>query len=174
MWAACGGAQALAFLDEIGMDGPWDCPRCRDPKHPLLPMYTHIGHTGPALCGDYSKNIFERGPCNMLQVAHDPAFAGLPQEFKIMESHCGQIEYLPKGWVRVATRGSGSKTVNQCLRVKDRYIYAAQFHMEMNGTPENSRQIMGNFLKLAKEWGGYNPRGASVPAPEPISSASRE
>jgi len=27
---------------------------------------------------------------------------------------------------------------------------------------------MGNFLSLAKRWGGYNPTGKPVPAPEPI------
>ena len=47
----------------------------------------------------------------------------------------------------------------QCLRVADRYIYAAQFHIEMNGTPATSRAIMANFLRLAREWGGYNPSG---------------
>jgi hypothetical protein len=166
IWAACGGAQGLAILDDIGMKRPWDCPRCRDPKDPLLPIYTHIGHTGPAVCGDYSKNVFERGKFNVRQSARDPAFAGLPQEFEIMESHCGQIEYVPKGWLLVVTRGQGAKTKNQCLRVKDRYIYAAQFHMENEGTPDNSRTIMSNFLKLAKEWGGYNPRGKDVAAPE--------
>jgi hypothetical protein len=168
MWAACGGAQALAILDDIGMSRPWDCPRCRDPKNPLLPIYTHIGHTGPAVCGDYSKNIFERGKFKVRPVARDPVLAGLPEEFEIMESHCGQIDYVPKGWVRVVTKGAGARTVNQCLRVKDRLIYAAQFHMEMEGTPENSQKIMGNFLSLAKQWGGYNPNGKPVPEPEEI------
>jgi hypothetical protein len=168
MWGACGGGQALTFLEEIGMDRPWDCPRCRDPKNPLLPIYTHIGHSGPAVCGDYSKNIGEKGKCNMRRAARDPAFQGLTDEFQIMESHIGQIDYVPKGWTRVVTRGSGAHTMNQCLRVKDRYIYAAQFHMEMEGTPENSRVIMSNFLKLAKEWGGYNPEGKPVTPPEAL------
>lgn len=168
IWSACGGAQGLAILDDIGMKRPWDCPRCRDPKDPLLPIYTHIGHTGPAVCGDYSKNIFEKGKFNVRQVARDPVFAGLPEEFEIMESHCGQIEYLPKGWTLVVTKGSGAKTKHQCLRVKDRYIYAAQFHMENKGTPENSKKIMGNFLSLAKQWGGYNPNGKPVAEPEEI------
>jgi hypothetical protein len=173
IWSACGGAQGLAILDDIGMKRPWDCPRCRDPKNPLLPIYTHIGHTGPAVCGDYSKNIFERGKFNVRQAARDPAFAGLPREFEIMESHCGQIDYVPKGWQLVVTRGNGAKTKNQCLRVTDRYIYAAQFHMEQEGTPENSRTIMTNFLGLAKQWGGYNPRGKEVALPEPILDGTR-
>jgi hypothetical protein len=49
--------------------------------------------------------------------------------------------------------------------VVDRYIYAAQFHMETEGTPKSSIAIMTNFLRLAKEWGGYNPKGNAVPAP---------
>jgi hypothetical protein len=72
---------------------------------------------------------------------------------------------VPKGWIRVVTRGPGALTDNQCLRIADRYIYAAQFHIEMDGTPENSRRIMGNFLSLAKAWGGYNPKGTPVPGP---------
>jgi len=159
IWAACGGAQGLALLEDTGVDKEWDCPRCRDPKNPKSPIYGHIGHTGPAKCGEYHANINEIGPFNVRKVTRDPAFAGLPDEFKIMESHCGQIEYLPKGWVHVITKGEGAKTVHQCIRVKDRYIYAAQFHMESPGTPENSRTIMSNFLSLAREWGGYNPAG---------------
>ena len=176
MWTACGGAQGLAILDEVGVDKPWDCPRCRDPKNPLLPIYSHIGHTGRAVCGDYRQNVYERGKFNMLQVAQDPVFAGVPREFEIIEYHCGQIDYVPKGWTRVVTRGRGAHTVNQCLRVNDRYIYAAQFHMENEGTPENSRKIMSNFLALAREWGGYNPNGKPVPEPTPftpVGSSSR-
>jgi GMP synthase-like glutamine amidotransferase len=95
-------------------------------------------------------------------------FEGLPREFRIMESHCGQIAWAPKGWVRIATKGQGALTATQCLRVEDRYIYAAQFHIEMDGTPANSRQIMSNFLGLARKWGGYNPRGQPAPAPPRI------
>jgi hypothetical protein len=168
IWGACGGAQALAILEETGVDRPWDCPRCRDPQAPKSPVYTHIGHTGEAPCGDYSKCIGERGKFKVRRTARDPAFEGLPEAFEIMESHVGQIAWPPKGWVRVATKGPGAFTVNQCLRVENRYIYAAQFHMEMAGTPENSRRIMGNFLALAKEWGGYNPNGKPIPRPEPL------
>jgi len=56
------------------------------------------------------------------------------------------------------TRGPGALTENQCLRVRDRYIYAAQFHIEMSGTPETSRTIMRNFLDLARGWGRGVPR----------------
>ncbi len=166
IWAACGGAQGLAILSTVGVDKPWDCPHCRDPKNPKAPVYTHIGHTARKPCGDYSGCIGERGTFNVLQVADDPVFEGLPREFKIEENHCGQIEWIPPGWTLIATRGRGGKTKTQCMRVKDRYIYAAQFHMELFGkTPENSRRIMGNFLSLAKQWGGYNPEGKSVPQP---------
>jgi hypothetical protein len=168
MWGACGGAQALAILQETGVDKPWDCPRCRDPQHPKSPVYSHIGHTGDSKCGDYSKDIWERGKHKMQLVARDPAFEGLPEVFELMESHVGQIASVPEGWVRVVTRGPGALTENQCLRVGDRYIYAAQFHIEMAGTPENSRAIMANFLSLAKAWGGYNVDSRPVPAPRPL------
>jgi hypothetical protein len=170
IWASCGGAQGLAILQETGVDRPWDCPRCRDPKSPKLPVYSHIGHTGPSPCGDYTKCIAERGRFKMQRVAQDPVFRGLPDVFEAMESHVGQIAYVPPGWVRVVANGPGALTENQCLRLKDRYVYAAQFHVEMAGTPENSRTIMGNFLRLARDWGGYNPRGKPVPLPEPIAS----
>ena len=92
----------------------------------------------------------------------DPVFAGLPREFRVMESHCGQIEWPPKGWELTVTAGPDAKTQIQCLRLRGRYIYAAQFHIEMDGTRETSRQIMSNFLALAQSWGGYNPRGRPV------------
>jgi hypothetical protein len=170
MWASCGGAQGLAILAEQGTDKPWDCPHCRDPKSPKSPIYTHIGHTAKKPCGDYSACIFERGPHNILQTTDDPAFAGLPREFRAVESHCGQIEWAPKGWTLIATAGKDSLTKTQCLRVKDRYIYAAQFHIEMDGTPESARVIMGNFLRLAREWGGYNPDGKPVAEPKPFAT----
>lgn len=159
MWASCGGAQGLAILAETGVDKLWDCPHCREPLRPRTPIYTHIGHTAQKPCGDYSSCVFERGPHWIQQVGTDPVFKGLPREFQAMESHCGQIEWPPKGWTLTATAGQGTKTKIQCLRVKDRCIYAAQFHIEMAGTPETSRRIMANFLELAKAWGGYNPKG---------------
>ena len=82
----------------------------------------------------------------------DAAFRGLSEEFRVMESHCGQIEYLPKGWELIATAGPGTQTKTQCMRVQGECIYAAQFHIELDGTPEVSRRIMGNFLELAKKW----------------------
>jgi hypothetical protein len=167
MWASCGGAQGLAILAETGAGKPWDCPHCRDPKNPRTPIYTHIGHTAVRPCGDYSACRFERGPHNILQLADDPVFTGLPREFRSMESHCGQIEWPPKGWLLLATAGAGSLTKTQCLRRQDRPIYAAQFHIEMNGTPESSRQIMSNFLKLAHSWGGYNPQAKPLAPPTP-------
>jgi hypothetical protein len=152
IWASCGGAQGLAILATVGADKPWDCPHCRDPRNPKTPIYTHIGHTGAKPCGDYSSCIFERGPYAVRQIDHDPVFKGLPDPFQAMESHCGQIEWPPPGWELIATSGPGTKTRSQCLKVKDRCIYAAQFHIEMEGTPETSRQIMANFLELAKRW----------------------
>jgi hypothetical protein len=150
------------------VDQPWDCPRCRDPQNPKLPVYTHIGHTGEAPCGDYSKNLGERGKYEVRIVARDPVFQGLPELFETMEAHVGQIAYVPDGWVRVVTKGPKGLTENQCVRVADRYIYAAQFHMELPGTPEPSRKIMSNFLRVSKRWGGYNPQGEAIAAPQPI------
>ena len=155
IWASCGGAQGLAILATVGVDKAWDCPHCRDPLNPKVPIYTHIGHTGKTPCGDYSACLFERGPHAVQQVTRDPAFRGLPEEFKVMESHCGQIEWSPPGWDLIVTAGPGTQTKSQCLRVKGRPIYAAQFHIEMAGTPEVSRQIASNFLGIAKEWGGH-------------------
>lgn len=160
MWASCGGAQGLAILAETGVEKPWDCPHCRDPKHPKTPIYTHIGHTGQRPCGDYSACLFERGPHWVRAVTDDAVFRNLPREFQVMESHCGQIEWPPNGWSLIATAGRDSKTRTQCIRMDDRPIYAAQFHIEMDGTPAASRQIMSNFLGVAREWGGYGQRGA--------------
>jgi len=152
LWASCGGAQGLAILAETGVENPWDCPHCRDPKNPKTPIYSHIGHTAQRPCGDYSGCIFERGPHWVRALTDDPVFRNLPREFQVMESHCGQIEWPPKGWSLIATAGQGSKTKTQCIRLDNCPIYAAQFHIEMDGTPEASKQIMSNFLAAAKAW----------------------
>lgn len=151
MWASCGGAQGLAILAETGVDTPWDCPQCRDPANPRLPIYTHIAGSKPTRCGDYSGCVFERGPFMIHQLSPDPVFRGLACDFLAMESHCGQIEWAPKGWEWIATCGEGGKTKTQCLRVMDRPIYAAQFHIEMEGAPESSVRIMKNFLDLCRD-----------------------
>jgi hypothetical protein len=171
IWASCGGAQGLAILAEHGVTTSWDCPHCRDPKNPKTPIYGHIGHTSAKPCGDYSGCRFEKGPFNILQSAQDPAFTGLPREFRAMESHCGQIEWAPKGWTLLATAGQGTLTKIQCIRKNDRPIYAAQFHIEMAGTPATSRKIMANFLLLATKWGGINPQARTLTPPESLSAS---
>ncbi len=153
IWASCGGAQALAILAETGTAREWDCPHCRDPRAPKLPIYTHIGHTVEGKsCGDYSACIFEKGPHHVRKVGSMSVFEGLPEEFKVMESHCGQISWPPKNWELIATAGSDSLTQVQCIKRIGLPIYAAQFHIEMSGTPESSRVIMGNFLREAEAW----------------------
>jgi GMP synthase-like glutamine amidotransferase len=87
-----------------------------------------------------------------VKVEDDVVFRGLPDAFQVMESHCGQLEWPPAGWSLIATAGAGTLTKTQCLRRDGLPIYAAQFHIEMAGTPENSRRIMSNFLTLAKKW----------------------
>ncbi len=150
MWASCGGAQGLAILATAGVDQPWDCPHCRNPEHPLLPVYTHIGHTGRKECGDYSSCIFERGAYKIKKLKNDVVFNTLPEEFQAMESHCGQIEFIPAGWELIATAGTGTTTKMQCMKLANYPIYAAQFHIEMSGTPDVSREIMKNFLSLVE------------------------
>lgn len=173
MWGACGGAQIFAILEETGVDQPWDCPRCRDPENPLLPVYSHIGHTGVVPCGDYSQNIGERGLFKVQVVADDPVLKGLPRIFEIYESHIGQIDYVPQGWTRVVTKGPGGHTVNQVLRTVEAPIYSAQFHCETYAqTKEASVRIMRNFLRIAKEWGGFNPDAAPLEPPDPLPEAT--
>ncbi len=152
IWAACGGAQGLAILSEHGVDSEWDCPHCRDPKNPKTPIYGHIGHTASKPCGDYSACLREQGPTRIRQIGKDPVFDGLPDELTSMESHCGQIEWAPKEWRLIATAGEEAKTRVQCIRREDRPVYAAQFHMEMEGAPESSGKLMANFLKISREW----------------------
>jgi len=154
IWASCGGAQALAILSETGTQEAWDCPHCRDPRAPKLPIYTHLGHHTPGKpCGDYSGCTFEKGPTNVRVVRRDPVFAGLPDEFQVMESHCGQIAWPPRGWELIVTAGEGSVTRVQCIKRRGFPIYAAQFHIEMAGTPEASHRIMRNFLaEVERRW----------------------
>jgi hypothetical protein len=156
IWASCGGAQALAIVAENGVDHEWDCPHCRDLKNPKTPIYTHIGHMAAKKCGDYSGCVFERGLHRVAVVKPDAVFATLGGEFTVMESHCGQIAYLPRGWESLVGAGPGTLTKNQAFRRADRPIYAAQFHIEMSGAPETSNAIMANFLRIAREWGGYH------------------
>ena len=80
------------------VDRPWDCPQCRDPEDPQLPIYTHIARLRPAQV----RRLLRL--CLRAWAVHDPAAfsrPGLPSvcltEFRAMESHCGQIEWAPEG-----------------------------------------------------------------------------
>ena len=152
MWASCGGAQALAIIADSGTARAWDCPHCRDEDRPRTPIYGHIGHTGQGrlACGDYAQCTFEKGPKAIVTAATEPLFEGMPPSFQVMQSHCGQLNYAPDGWDVVAGGGEGALTRIQCLRKRGHLVYAAQFHIEMAGTPETSRQLMVNFLRLAR------------------------
>lgn len=68
----------------------------RDPQISRFRPAVDGGHSAKKACGDYSDCRFEKGPFNILQIAADAAFAGLPREFRSMESHCGQIEWAPQ------------------------------------------------------------------------------
>lgn len=156
IWGSCGGCQLLAILAETGTDRPWDCPHCRDPQTPKLPIYTHI-HCGHApgtkpKCGVYDSCEFERGPHVLQIVQADPVLAGLPAsgEFTCQESHCGQVEFVPTGWTLLATHGPGGKTKNQLIKVNDQPIYAAQFHIDMGG--DNAKILARNFLEISRQW----------------------
>ncbi len=156
IWGSCGGCQLLAILAETGTHQTWDCPHCRDTRAPKLPIYTHI-HCTPApgtrlKCGAYDTCEFERGP-HLLQIVHaDPVLAGLPTsgQFTCQESHCGQVEYLPKGWSLLVTHGPGGKTKNQLMKVDGYPIYAAQFHIDMGG--DHAKILAKNFLDVARRW----------------------
>lgn len=150
IWASCGGAQGLGILATVGVEAPWDCSHCRNPEKPLVPIYSHIGHTMQTPCGDYSGCIFEKGPYNIRKEMNDPVFAGLNDQFKSMQSHCGQLNFAPTGWDLVAVGGDGSLTRIQCIKTSGYPIYAAQFHIEMTGTLESSLTIMSNFLRVAE------------------------
>ena len=164
MWASCGGAQALGLISEYGVDRKWDCPHCPRSQGRATPLYGHIGHTAAKPCGEYSACVFERGPFQAKQVGVDPIFAGLSEEFTVMESHCGQLEWTPAGWDLVATSGAGTKTEVQCVRKTGTPIYAAQFHIEMTGAEENSKTLMRNFLTLARRWVAEGNRDTANPS----------
>lgn len=158
IWGSCGGCQLLPTLEETGVDNPWDCPHCRDPENPKLPIYTHINCTDrdnsktTTGCGTYGECGWERGPMTLREVRNDPVFAGLPEngEFVCNQSHVGQIAYLPEGWALLATHGPGGFTVNQLMTVVGHPIYAAQFHIDMGG--RHAEILIANFLNIARQW----------------------
>lgn len=156
IWGSCGGCQLLAILEATGVDQPWDCPHCRDPDHPLLPIYTHLRCTdrrdARTPCGDYSQCGMQQGPVALRRVQDDPVFDGLPADggFTCHESHCGQITILPPGWTRLATHAPGGNTVNQLMKVVGFPIYAAQFHIDAGG--EHAEILAANFLTIARRW----------------------
>ncbi len=156
IWGSCGGCQLLAILEATGVDQPWDCPHCRDPAHPLLPIYTHLRCTdrtnARTACGDYAQCGMQQGPVTLLRIEDDPVFDGLPADgrFTCREAHCGQIAFLPPGWTLLATHVPGGNTVHQLMKVAGHPIYAAQFHIDMGG--EHAEILAANFVTIALQY----------------------
>lgn len=46
-------------------------------------------------------------------------------------------------------------TKTQFIRRDDRPVCAALLYIEMDGTPEASRQTMSIFLAVVREWSGF-------------------
>jgi len=63
----------------------------------------------------------------------------------------------------VITKGRGGKTWMQCMKKRGTCIYAAQFHIELQGTPEVSRRIMSNYLAEARKWSQRNQHAVAKP-----------
>lgn len=168
LWGSCGGGQILLILEQHGTSLSWICPHCewsRPDYYLTAPkpfIYGHIQCQGHTKCGEY-KCVMEKGDYDLAKVLPDPVLSGLPDPFNLNESHMGELKWLPKSWVLIATKGSKGLTVNQIMRVRNRYIYAAQPHMENGGRDRLS--LCKNFLDLAKSWGGYNPKGKDAPDP---------
>jgi hypothetical protein len=168
MWASCGGSQLLLLLTAYGTKVPWICPHCewnRPDYYKTAPqpfIYGHLHCEGHPKCSEYDK-VMERGDYDLKKLLPDPALSGVPDLFNIAESHEGEIKWLPGSWVLIATKGPKGLTVNQIMRVRNRYIYAAQCHIELGG--RDRLALCKNFLDLAKSWGGYNPNGKNVADP---------
>ena len=168
MWASCGGCQLLLILTAHGTKVPWICPHCewnrpdyyKAAPHPF--NYGHIHCQGQPRCGEYNC-VMEKGDYDLRKLLPDPALSGVPDLFNVNESHMGEIKWVPSDWVLIATKGPRGLTVNQIMRVRNRYVYAAQCHVEASG--RDRLAICKNFLDLAKSWGGYNPNGEDVPDP---------
>ncbi len=123
IWAACGGGQALAILRETGVDKPWDCPRCRDPRLLNRRSTRHLGHTGPAKCGDYSKNIWERGKIQRAACRPGSRVAGTARRSSRSWRATGQALRARRLGARGNQRPRRADREPR-LRVADRYIYA--------------------------------------------------
>jgi hypothetical protein len=73
----------------------------------------------------------------------------------------------------IVTGGEGAKTRVQCIRRAESPVYAAQFHVELEGSPEPSLRITRSFLALARAWrrGEFGNTGLPPPGPLPEKGA---
>jgi GMP synthase (glutamine-hydrolysing) len=83
--------------------------------------------TGGVVRGDHGRP--ERGSCRVClldEARTDPLFAGLPDEFRVIENHRDQITDLPSGAVRLA---ESEDCPVQAFRVGE-WAWGVQFHPE--------------------------------------------
>ncbi len=142
-------------------------------------------HVGAILqvVGDHPF-VFRNAPLQFVWQRSDDGthWSDLPETATTNERRLFRIHRLARAIearflrLNIAAAGEGTKTQTQCLRMNDRPIYAAQFHIEMGGAPEASKQLMGNFLVLAKAWGGYSRylKGPPPPVAQPAANPATD
>jgi GMP synthase-like glutamine amidotransferase len=102
----------------------------------------------PDVMPDYYPGYFcEVGMHDIQVLCPDPIFDGLPNPFRVRESHSCEIKKLPHGFIHLA-RNDNCEI--QCIRHHDRPIYGAQFHSEhWTDAYPHGRVFIANFLRIA-------------------------
>ncbi len=115
-------------------------------KHniPTLGICYGMHHIVHYFKGSINKGKKEYG-ISTITVKDDPLFKNLNKHERVWMSHGDSVEHLPEGFDIIAT----SDKCPAAIRLKDRMIYALQFHPEVNHT-EHGIQLLDNFLDLAE------------------------
>lgn len=84
----------------------------------------------------------EYGRGTLHLAAESPLFKGLPETFKVWNSHGDRLEKMPTGFETIATTENAPFAV---IENKDRHFYGLQFHPEVVHS-EHGNDIINNFL----------------------------
>lgn len=112
------------------------------------------GKVGPIRAGEddcmpYSRDR-QSGSVLLTQTAPDPLFAGIDEEFRMVESHYDEVKTLPPDFVLLAW---DKMSPHQIIRHRHRPVYGIQGHPESSlGSKSAGAKLLKNFLDIAKNY----------------------
>jgi len=112
------------------------------------------GKVGPIRAGEDDCMPYTRdrqsGAVTLTQTSPDPIFAGIEDQFRIVQSHYDEVKALPTNFTLLA---EDKVSPNQIIRHRERPVYGIQGHPESSRSSNSpGTKLIRNFLDIAASY----------------------